>query len=89
MNFLANGGSLAKSCKAVFKTTATITEMNIKPLAYPNPPTKILKFPQVTLKDELYRRLPTGNVTVHSGYSKAIESMNTAGVVLTSSPSRK
>ncbi|CAH4035019.1 unnamed protein product [Pieris brassicae] len=85
MNFLANGGSLAKSCKAVFKTTATITEMNLKPLAYPAPPTKILKCPQVILKDDLCRRLPTGNVKVQSGYSKETECMTTAGVTLRSS----
>lgn len=88
MNFLANCGPLAKSCKAIFKTTATITEMNLKPLAYPAPPKKKFISPQVTLKDELYKRLPTGNVTVCSGYSKATESISNAGVIFSCSPSQ-
>ncbi|CAK1542723.1 unnamed protein product [Leptosia nina] len=87
MNFLANGGRLAVSCKAVFKTTPTITEMSIKPLVYPSKPQKILQMPPTTLRDDLYKKLPTGNISVRTGYSTPSENISYAAVCFVMSPS--
>lgn len=71
MNHFAWGGNLHNSCKVIFKTTPVNVAIPFWITKYPGRP--LLKHlpPPVIGVEELYSRLPTGNLRVESAITKA------------------
>ncbi|VVC88906.1 unnamed protein product [Leptidea sinapis] len=73
MIYMANGGGLARSCAAVFKTTPTMMEVVATPYFYPKiTPVVAETPPPVIVRREIYKRLPTASIVAKSGYFNSL-----------------
>lgn len=76
MNHFAWGGHLAQHCNVVFKTSPVSVGILHRATKYPSPTIVRFTHPPVTVFEEIYRRMPTGNLRVESGISGPAKIVN-------------